>query len=105
MRAIIKRPYEPVGRIKEIDNTLEQLQQIVGGYIETVTVDLCRGEPVVIVCNEEGRLDDLPHNCTINGYDFVGTIVAVGADGDEFGDLPELITLEAWERDYLKTAI
>lgn len=92
MKAIIKRPFEPVGRIKDIPNTLEALQAQVGGYIETVTV--CTD--FAIICNEEGRIKGLPHNCRICGVDFVGTILAVGVDGDEFADVP--MDLETWEK-------
>lgn len=42
----------------DIDNTLEALQEAVGGLIETVTVT----EKIVIVCNEEGKLNNLPKN-------------------------------------------
>lgn len=67
-----------------VSNRLENLQKIVGGPIETVTLaDNC-----VIICNEEGRLIDLPYNCRFCGVDFVGTIILVGIKGDEFADAP-----------------
>ena len=97
MKAIIKRPFEPVGRIIDIDNELKALQQAVGGYIEAVTV--CTD--FAIICNEEGWLKGLPHNCTICGVDFVGVILAVGVDGEEFCDIPDELTLEKWEKLWL----
>ena len=90
MKAIIKRPFEPVGRIIEIPNTLKALQTQVGGYIETFTV----ASDLVIICDEEGKLKGKPYNCTILGDDLVGTILAVGVDGEEFADVP--IDLERW---------
>lgn len=74
-----KKPYHTY-----ISDTLENLQNTVGGYIKTVTfaIDSC------IICNEEGRLIGLPYNCSICGVDFVGTIIFVGVDGDEFTDYP-----------------
>ena len=46
--------FKPVGQDAhplEIPNTLHALQDLVGGYIETVTV---RTDPkVVLICNEE----------------------------------------------------
>ena len=42
----------------DIDNTLEAMQEIVGGYIETVPIN----ENIVLVCNEEGKLKNLPKN-------------------------------------------
>lgn len=80
---IIKQP----GRVPyktAISPTLKNLQQTVGGYIETVTI----GEDCVIICNEEGRLLGMPHNCNVCGVDFVGTIVFAGVAGEEFADFP-----------------
>ena len=45
-------------------------------------------EGAVIICNEEGRLLGLPHNCEVCGIDFVGTIVFAGVAGEDFADLP-----------------
>lgn len=80
---IIKQP----GRVPyktAISPTLENLQKTVGGYIETVTI----AEDAVIICNEEGRLMGLPHNCKVMGVDFVGPIVFAGVKREEFADLP-----------------
>lgn len=87
IRAFIKRPEDKIGVITEIDNRLDEFQKIVGGYIETVTL-MDEDPQVVIICNEEGKLLDLPYNCTINGDDFVGPIIAVGIENDDFGDFP-----------------
>ena len=80
---IIKQP----GRVPyktAISPTLKNLQQTVGGYIETVTIT----EDAVIICNEEGRLQGMPHNCIVMGVDFVGPIVFAGVAGEEFTDFP-----------------
>lgn len=83
MKVIRKKPgCEP--EVIDIDNTLKALQTEVGGYIETVSI-----ADVVIICNEEGRLCGLPYNCRFVGVDFVGTILVVGRDRDEFCDVPE----------------
>ena len=42
----------------DIDNTLEALQEAVGGYIETIHIN----DRLVLVCNEEGKLRQLPKN-------------------------------------------
>lgn len=61
------------------DNQLADLQKLVGGYIEVVRIN----NNHCVICNEEGRLEGLPNNTTINGIDFVGNICIVGsADGD-----------------------
>jgi hypothetical protein len=83
LTAIYKAPGEQP-EIIEIPNTLEALQEKVGGYIETVPFapDAC------IICNEEGRLMGLPNNCWLLGVHFVGPILIVGVDGDGFCDMP-----------------
>lgn len=83
IKVIIKDPGKKP-RCVWISNTLENLQKVVGGYIEAVTIasDMC------IICNEEGRLRNLPYNCDICGVSFVGTIVFVGVSEDEFCSVP-----------------
>lgn len=83
IKVIIKRPGE-MPEIQTIPNELEALQTIVGGYIEAVTL----ATDLVIICNEEGKLLDLPYNCDICGASFVGTIIFAGINGDEFADVP-----------------
>ena len=100
IRAIVKRPDEEGGHVTNISPTLQNLQNIVGGRIETVTV----APGVVVICNEEGRIMGLPYNCTVRGRDligefavgFVGEIVVVGTEGDEFVDLPKWVSRKEW---------
>lgn len=89
---IVKHPDEPVGHVETVSNTLEMFQFLVNGPIEVVTMF----EDLAVICNEEGKLRDLPYNCTVLGEDLVGTIVLVGIDGDEFTDAP--VDLERWKR-------
>lgn len=84
IKVIIKRPGEKP-YTTWISDRLENLQKTVEGYIETVTV--C--SDLVIICNEEGRIRDLPYNCTILGADFFGTILLAGINGEEFGNVPD----------------
>lgn len=81
--AVVKEPGKPPRVEPLFDNTLEAFQHAVGGYIETVTL----ATDLIIICNEEGRLLDLPFNIELCGVGFVGTILAVGAKGDEFASL------------------
>lgn len=80
---IIKEP----GKAPEIEplfeNTLQAFQTAVGGPIETVTVD----EHTVLICNEEGRLHQLPYNGIIAGIPFFGTVLAVGVRGDDLASV------------------
>lgn len=84
IKVIIKRPGEKP-YTTWISDRLENLQKTVEGYIETVTV--CTD--LVIICNEEGRIRNLPYNCTILGADFFGTIFIAGINGEEFGNVPD----------------
>lgn len=81
--ALLKRPGE-IPRHVNISNTLEALQKNVGGHIECVKIL----KDVVVICDEEGKLKGKPFNCKISGYDFVGDILMVGLDGEDFTDLP-----------------
>ena len=63
--------------------SLEAFQKAVGGYIEVVTV----ASDLVLICNEEGRLLDMPFNTTICGMDFYGPVLAVGTKGDGFASI------------------
>lgn len=83
MRVIVKEPGKSA--VDElVPNTLEALQKLVGGYIETVTI----ADDAVVICNEEGRLRGLPENCEVCGVSFCGTIVIAGIKGEEFADVP-----------------
>ena len=89
MRVIYKAPGGKP-EIRDIPNTLEELQASVGGYIESCTF----ATNATVICNEEGRLRGLPYNCRFLGVDFVGPILVFGIEGDEFTDLdPEAMGL------------
>ena len=57
MRVLIVEP-EQRPKEKEIDNSLTAMQKIVGGLIQPIHLD----NSVVLVCNDEGKLMDLPPN-------------------------------------------
>lgn len=80
----MKKPYK-----KKILNALDQMQEIVGGYIENITIERTNtGAMVGITLNEEGKLQGLPFNRRIMGRGFsdilVGTffITAYNLEGD-----------------------
>lgn len=84
IRVLVKEPGK-AAELREIPNTLEALQGIVGGYIEAVWLS----DNSVIVCNEEGKLQRLPVNFRIFGYVIVGTALFAGVSGDEFCSLTD----------------
>ena len=78
----------------ELSNSLEEMQKAVGGFIQILYPF---GEPVALVCNEEGKLLGLPANRALRDesgavYDIVcGTFFLCGAppDSDTLGSLTE----------------
>lgn len=91
MRVIIKE----VGKspqVKVIENTLDTLKSLVGGYIEVVSME----DNIILICNEEGKMQGLPPNFSM-GYDvIVGTAVFVSFDGKE-----DFTDLNDWQIEYL----
>lgn len=51
MKVVLVEPRKQA-RVVEIDHSLESMQKIIGGYIETFQLD----DEVFIVCNEEGKM-------------------------------------------------
>lgn len=83
MKAIYCIPgFDP--KLVEIENTLEALQEAVGGYIECVPAF----EDAVIICNEEGLIRALEPQKVLGQF-FFGDVLIVGVDGEEFTDVPE----------------
>lgn len=79
-----------------ISNTLENLQRIVGGYIEFVALS----PKVGILVNEDGIFQNLRFNCSIDGMQLFGTIIWVGLSDEEFTDCP--LTNEDMKKYYPK---
>ena len=69
---------------KEVENTLETMQEIVGGYIETVWIERLNDGVITLVCDEEGLLKDKPVNKFVNDNQIVGDffIAKVNNKGD-----------------------
>ena len=96
MHVLVVEP-ERRPEVKEIDGSLRTMQGIVGGLIQPVYPF---AEPVALICNDEGKLMNLPANRGLRDedgqiYDIVfGTFFLCGApaDSDHFIDLtPEQI--------------
>ena len=107
VRCIIKRPDEEYGHVTNISTSLKNLQNIVEGYIEMVTLfDGLGGKKLVLICNEEGKLRDMPFNFIFRGATggvdaIVGDAIIIGAEGEELCDVPISFSdwkemLEAW---------
>lgn len=83
IRVAVKEPRKPLV-FKDINNDLETLRDIVGGWIEAVPFG-----DMVVICDEEGRLKGKEPNIMVGGIGFVGTVIIAGASGDEFTSLPK----------------
>ena len=71
----------------EIDNTLEAKQELVGGYIECVY--LPNDDSVVLICNEEGKINGMKLNRDI-GHDIIAGPFLILGDDYENGDFKSL---------------
>lgn len=82
IKCLLVEPYELPKEI-EIDNTLEAKQKLVGGYIEQAF--LPKDDSVVLICNEEGKINGMKPNRDI-GHDIIfGPFLIVGNDFENGG--------------------
>lgn len=79
LTVLIVEPLEPP-RIAVIKNTLEDMQEIVGGLIEEIGLD----EETVLVCNEEGKINNLKANRRVGNDVIAGTFFIARDDGSEY---------------------
>ena len=82
IKCLLVKPYELPKEI-EIDNTLEAKQKLVGGWIEQAF--LPKDDSVVLICNEEGKINGMKPNRDI-GHDIIfGPFLIVGNDYENDG--------------------
>lgn len=77
MKVLIVKPEEKP-YVEEIENGLESMQEIVGGYIEMIDLD----EKTSLVCNEEGKIQGLEGNRRIGRDIIAGTFFLCGFNED-----------------------
>ena len=102
---ILALPVDREPYITNIENSLKNMQNYVGGYIETVTV--LKNPQVILICDEEGVLKGRAVNPSIpdlaehGGWapEIVGDCFFCGVSGEEFADLPD-----KWKAALLKLA-
>lgn len=84
MKVLIVEPGQ-YPREAEIAKSLKAEQAVVGGLIECVYP---WQDNACIVCNDEGKLEGLPLNRTLDDYDVIaGTFFVVGLTEDDFCSL------------------
>lgn len=90
LKVIVKSPSDVYGRYEEIENSLEAMQKVVGGYIETIPVS----GKTILVCNEEGKLKGLEPNLPYYGDVIVGTVFLCDIKGADMVDIS--MSLDEW---------
>lgn len=108
INAIILEPNKKA-KVVKIDESLASLQAIVEGNIEACYPS---DDPIVMIVNEEGKLDNLPYNRGLKNpdgtiYDFIaGTAIIAsvidenGADDGNFHSLSDKM-LKKYKRQFL----
>lgn len=92
LKVIVKSPSDEYGRYEEIENSLEAMQKVVGGYIESVHLQ----GSTWLICNEDGKLLNLEPNMRYYNNMIVGTIFV--CDVDRVGNMTDVsISLEDWK--------
>ena len=77
------------GYMGQIENTLKAHQAYVGGMIQAVHLT----KKIIVICNDEGKLQQLPLNRAVLGDSsqvidyFVGNILCVRHNIDEFANI------------------
>ena len=89
LKVLVVEPMQPC-RVQEISHTLEAMQEIVGGDIESVSF-----QREAIICNEEGKLRGLPYNRPLLDESGLpmdilqGTFFVTCVDGEHFTSLTD----------------
>lgn len=86
LKCLLVEPYK-LPKVIEIDNTLETKQELVGGYIECAY--LPNDDNVVLICNEEGKINGMKLNRDI-GHDIIAGPFLIVGDDYENGDFKSL---------------
>jgi Domain of unknown function (DUF3846) len=72
---------------KEIDNTLETMQELVGGYIERISIPYLSSKKIYLIADGEGALKGKEQSVWIDTTWVVGTCFFVKQRGAKFTSL------------------
>lgn len=75
LRIVLKKVGENP-EVMNIENTLEAKQKLVDGLIEVVSIT----NDILLICNEEGKLDNLPPNLLFDNDYIAGDCFFIGDD-------------------------
>ena len=84
IKIIVKKVGEP-HRVEIVKDEYATYNNLVGGYLEVVTLD----KGVLMVCNEEGKLDGLEPNLILPHDIIVGDIFFCSQKGPDFASLTD----------------
>ena len=82
IKVLVKEPNKPAV-LKEIDGDLKSMQAIVDGYIQVLPINA--NPDILLICNEEGKLEGLDVNFRLKRDLIVGTVFF--ARGDDEGEI------------------
>ncbi len=86
MRVLVREPIDQPLQLKEIEGTIPELQELVGGFIEIIrmTEDIC------CICNEEGTSQGLEKNFYYDPLGWItGTCIFTSTDNQELTSLTD----------------
>lgn len=93
---IVLCPFNDEPIVTHIPNELEPMQQLVGGYIETVSLFTNgKNRKIVLIVDKEGIIKDKPENMSTIAHGIRGNCFFVAAQGEEF------VSLDKDEIDFL----
>lgn len=103
-KVIIKKPNE-TAKVQYIESGLEELQNIVDGYIEYPYLEKLYEKGISIIVNEEGKLMDLEPSIALNHKGqmidyYCGNVIFVGTKETEDGNENDSLTDE--QIDFIK---
>lgn len=82
MKIVVKNVNE-LPEVRRINGELKEMQDIVGGYIEAFHVS----PNILCVCNEEGKIQNLPVNFNFNKDYICGNVFFVAEGEEDFESL------------------
>lgn len=103
IRAIVLKPERAeLEVIENFDQSLESIQEIVGGYVQTLVLRSKDGREVTIWFNEEGKLMGLPINFPIVQEGKVIELIVGNVLVTSINDSGETVGLNDEELDFVK---
>lgn len=70
---VVTKKVNDAPQIAHIES-FEKMREFVGGYVESVHIAL----NIMMICNEEGKLDGLPQNFIMGTDTIVGDVLFIG---------------------------